>query len=80
MSCVNKLVEEEPSRHFAALVMRVCLVWRLCATNADGSYGCRSSLVLFHTLEDTIGDEENFNLQMYKMCISKQEDENTFLL
>lgn len=33
----------------AATVMRVCLVWRLCRTNADGLYGCRSGLALTHT-------------------------------
>lgn len=31
-----------------ATVMRVCLVWGLCTTNADGLYGCRSSLALSH--------------------------------
>lgn len=37
-----------------ATVMRVCLVWRLCRTNADGLYGCRSGLALSlsHTGED----------------------------
>lgn len=34
---------------FTATVMRVCLVWRLCRSNADGLCGCRSGLALKHT-------------------------------
>lgn len=34
---------------FTATVMRVCLVWRLCRSNADGLCGCRSGLALIHT-------------------------------
>lgn len=43
-----------------ATVMRVCLVWGLCGTNADGLYGCRSGLALSHTAGNNREIKENF--------------------
>lgn len=46
----------------AATVMRVCLVWRLCRTNADGLYACRSGLAFSHTGGQNRGNNGKFHL------------------
>lgn len=58
---------------FTATVMRVCLVWRLCRTNADGLYGCRSGLALTHAcLEIVEGAKGSFicKILQYNVCQS----------
>lgn len=55
-----------------ATVMRVCLVWRLCRTNTDGLYGCRSGLApLTHTGGDYRNSMGKFHLQddHYDLCV-----------